>query len=486
MHDADDLADNIVQGQKWLDTYLNEDVENLQQMKQHHVHLLNVDTQVREPLAACRRKDKPNLCKADFPRMKWLVTKAVILCAKLLQKMDQKTSGRRCMLGAMHGPMNHPSINATHPAMLACHRCNSDVQLPYRFPIIPETHFCDDDTCLRNNDKVIVQIAQAAQDAQAGYACDYCTKRQPCAFNEVKECCKGHKDLSQRVRAAGACVNDIGKRHAMRLMGDAYGKGIVRGQVECTNLRAYHKDSDVTAAEAITTALTIKFAGVEFVNLVQRLDDHVLPDNTTVMAEVDTRHRKFRKVTLRDSAVLYGQRPRDPRVWYLSPYEFVKDWEVSMVSYPQSLKAASRCDHHVILTDEGKAKLEAQQVHFVDVELCAGMDYVVKEEGGESWLPYPAGPGTDHFRHIWIIKRRLCMHAPVFLGAPIPHRRLGEADRAAMITMSYFHPWTLRGTDEETGIVPYAGNLRPADATWEITLSMCLDLRAYSTVMESH
>ena len=150
MHDADELADHTVQGQKWLDTYLHEDVERLQQMKQHHAKLLNVDTQVRELLAACQRKDNPTLCKADFPRMKWLVTKAVILCAKLLQQMDQKTSGRRCLLGAMHGPMNHPSVKRTHPAMLACHRCNSDVQLPYRFPIISETHGCDDEACLPN------------------------------------------------------------------------------------------------------------------------------------------------------------------------------------------------------------------------------------------------------------------------------------------------------------------------------------------------
>ena len=89
----------------------------------------------------------------------------------------------------------------------------------------------------------------------------------------------------------------------------------------------------------------------------QRLNDHALPDTTTVVAEVDTRHRKFRKVTLRDTAVLYGQRPRDPRVWYLSPYKVGKYWEVVMVSYPQSLKAASSFDHHVRLTDEGRAKL---------------------------------------------------------------------------------------------------------------------------------
>ena len=78
LHDTDQLPDNIVKGPKRLDTYLHEDVEDLQQMKQHHVHFLNVDTHVREPLAACKRKGNPNLCKADFPRMKWLVTKAVI------------------------------------------------------------------------------------------------------------------------------------------------------------------------------------------------------------------------------------------------------------------------------------------------------------------------------------------------------------------------------------------------------------------------
>ena len=68
LHDANELGTNIVEGQTCLDKYLHEDVEQLQQLKQHHVRLLNVDTQKRELLAACRRKDVPELCKADFPR----------------------------------------------------------------------------------------------------------------------------------------------------------------------------------------------------------------------------------------------------------------------------------------------------------------------------------------------------------------------------------------------------------------------------------
>ena len=122
------------EGKTWLHKYLHEDVEQLLIVKQHHVHLRNLDTHLREPLGSCRRKDNPKSCKADFPRMSWLVRRAVILCIHLLEQMGLPTRGRRCQLGRLHGPINHESINGTHPAMLAAQRCNSDVQLPYRFP----------------------------------------------------------------------------------------------------------------------------------------------------------------------------------------------------------------------------------------------------------------------------------------------------------------------------------------------------------------
>ena len=125
------------------------------------------DTHFRELLGACRRKDNPKLCKADFPRMNWLVRRAVILCTDLLEQMGLPTRGRRCQLGSLHGPMNHESINGTHPAMLAAQRCTSNVQLPYRFPIIRESHRCCHCKCLINKDKVMVEAMQMTQDAQA-------------------------------------------------------------------------------------------------------------------------------------------------------------------------------------------------------------------------------------------------------------------------------------------------------------------------------
>jgi hypothetical protein len=221
--------------------------------------------------------------------------------------------------------MNEENLNGTHPAMLAAQRFNSDVQLPYRFPVIPASHSEEcDENCLELDvsDEEIIRAAQIAQDAQAGYACDYCTKRPPMAFNEVKECCKGHQDLTERLR--GESTNYVGKRHAMRLMSDAYGKGIVRGQVENTNLRAYAKENDVTFAESFRTCQTESFYGREYVDMVQRINDKKIIERRAIFGEVDMRNKRKKRVTFRDVALLYGHRPCEHQgemseVWYLSP-----------------------------------------------------------------------------------------------------------------------------------------------------------------------
>jgi hypothetical protein len=89
-------------GQKWLQEYLHEHVDTLQLHKQHHIHLPNEDTGIREPLPGCRRKDKPSVCKADFPRTLWIIDKAVVLCRGLLEKwawrcQDDGANSAACM-----------------------------------------------------------------------------------------------------------------------------------------------------------------------------------------------------------------------------------------------------------------------------------------------------------------------------------------------------------------------------------------------------
>ena len=59
------------EGEEWLREHLCNDVERLQMMRQHHVHLRNLDTNRREPLASCRAKENPKLCKGHYPRNMW-------------------------------------------------------------------------------------------------------------------------------------------------------------------------------------------------------------------------------------------------------------------------------------------------------------------------------------------------------------------------------------------------------------------------------
>ena len=180
-----DPEDAEEEGNAWTQRYLQLDVLALQLRKQHHVHKRDSVTGDMKPLTGCRRKDKPALCKADFPRTTWITQSAHVLCPCTLTAFGMPQSGRKNRIGAMHGPYGHVWLNMTHPALLAGFRCNSDVQLPYRLPILCAT--CRAKLPTRQLRKQALLAAQRAQDAQTGYACDYCAKNQPMAYKEIQE-----------------------------------------------------------------------------------------------------------------------------------------------------------------------------------------------------------------------------------------------------------------------------------------------------------
>ena len=156
-------------------------------------------------------------------------------------------------------------------------------------------------------------------------------------------------------------------------------------------------------------------------------------------AEVDGRNPRKKKLTFRDVAVFYGQRPKHelhPELWYLSPYEFVTYWEPVLLSYPQSLQDKDNPNHHAALTEEGVAKLRARAVGH-DEELEPGTDYKVRS-GGDDWVSFPEVSSTAHFRHTWILRRRRRPKAPSFSGAPVPRHASGQHQRSAMIVMRIF------------------------------------------------
>ena len=126
------------------------------------------------------------------------------------------------------------------------------------------------------------------------------------AFHEVRKCCKGIEKLGRQLH--GESANRVGKRMTTRIMSNARGKGIVRGQVECANLRACARDDDVTSAESINACQTTAFYGREYVEMVERLSDGAAGGLKAQFAEVDMRISRRRKVTIGDVAMLYGLR----------------------------------------------------------------------------------------------------------------------------------------------------------------------------------
>ena len=85
-------------------------------------------------------------------------------------------------------------------------------------------------------------------------------------------------------------------------------------------------------------------------------------------------------MTFRDVATFYGHRPNkdlDHRVWYLSPYEFISEWEVVLLNYPQSLHGHDSEVYHASLTNAGMRLLADSTSRHPKLE--AGKHYVVKE-----------------------------------------------------------------------------------------------------------
>ena len=248
-------SDSKMAATEWKRAFLEADVEELQKHKQHHVHLpAEHPGGPRMPLAHCRDPKDPELCKAGFPRTAHQIEETVLVCAGLAQKMGMPSKGRRNCIGSLHGPMNDPNINGTHPALLAGLRCNSDVQVPYRFPIASSLHskLCSEDCVEHHDEEELIWSAQVRQNAQAGYACDYQNKRLPIAVHEITEWQKGQRQLANEM--ANQSTGYVGARITKRFMSDAYARGVVRGAVETANLLAYARPQDPLRAESIKTS----------------------------------------------------------------------------------------------------------------------------------------------------------------------------------------------------------------------------------------
>jgi hypothetical protein len=441
---------------KWFQKF-RAHVQTVQRHRQHHVHLPDAQG-VRQPLACCRSKDKKNECKHGYPLEDRLFDDAVVVCPGIARARKIPRSGRRNEVGTMYGPRNEPNVNGTHPALLAGGGFNSDVQLPYVFPVHEATHssHCTADCVGSIDEDEIIRAAQRTQDARIGYSCDYQNKRNPMCMHEIKEYQQGHRALNAKL--SKDVRGYVGRRHAQRIMSDFYGKGIVRGAVECVNLLTHASHPDVTAAETIKTALCENFPGQVYLEAVESTPQQQQQRKCRVFPSIDKQNKKQPRFYAKHMDIFYGLRGAAPAVHTLSAYEFHRYWSIERARYPLSEEDTADC--HARLTEAGKAK-RLRRSQGADEEFVAGVDYVITE-GDSNWIPFPDVIATTNFRHAFVMVKRRRPVVPSFEGCPMMKARRGHEQRNARIVSAYFRPWVLHAEDA-TSTVPYIGDLGGRD-----------------------
>ena len=275
----------------------------------------------------------------------------MLVCKGLAEEMDMPVKGKRSTLGTLWGPMNDPNINGTHPALLAALRCNSDVQVPYRFPVTEFIHndaHCWKSCHLAQSTQETVREAQRNQAAQAGYACDYQNKRHPIAMHEVKEWQKGQGVLHQEVQ--GKPTGYVGARTAKNIMTSSYCRGVSRGSVECANLLTHATSSDPVKAESIRSAPVVEISMSFGLKLMEAACAGESWPTEPRRLVIDNRPRSSKSVVSCPFWTLYGHRGTDLRVAQLSAYEFAMRYHQKMAAHPITLEIAR-------LTESGRAKL---------------------------------------------------------------------------------------------------------------------------------
>lgn len=340
--------------------------------------------------------------------------------------------------------------------MLHALRCNSDVQVTYRLPIMKETHskLCKLEGCLSVDFTEVVRAQEQSQRDQIGYITDYISKRQPVSIKEIDRFVQGHRQLQQDLKHDKASLKTMAVRHTQRLLSDLYGRATTRKAVEVTNLLVCRKVHDVTAAESIKSHLLVPFPCSDYMRLQKVVCAGDMGESHYQGYEINNRHSDGSVYVPRgDQAELYGYRGAHTELASLSAYEFHELWETQRTHYsgcPPRGKPTGFVDgikvhmsndmiHSALLTESGLDKL---RTGWKAADLQAGDDYVVRSDSGvmrgRDWLAYPK---ESPFRHSHIMVRRKSPAIPRFDGRVLAPS--GSANQHAKHLSVYFRPWSM-------------------------------------------
>ena len=312
----------------------------VQSRMNYHIHPLNAATGERQPLKACRRKDRPKETKCDFPLDEsMLLREAQIICTCFAEENAWCTSGPRSVVGSCFTARNEPWLNAGPSAWMVFCGDNGDMKFPHRVPIIPETHdvkmkvfdlkksTCVSAVCTLN----MLYDLQAAQSMAAGYFGGYSSKMQDIGGKELqrlRESLERKVDREQRKPLPKAF-----QEYSKRLLKDLEAKSTIRTAVEGLNLAVHDAHADVLKAECVRTFASVNFPAAELLRR-EEIETQKCKGKSVIVAVHHAHGDGLRTWTSPPFDLLYGFRGSKLCVDLLSSYEMIRYWQPQRVFPP--------------------------------------------------------------------------------------------------------------------------------------------------------
>lgn len=397
--------------------------------QQYHWHPWDPKQKCRLPLAGCKKKGAPNKCKHGFPKpLNWLVR---VVCRGNARKHQQSTRGRRNGLGLLLGKRDDPWLSGTMNAFTVLLFGNSHTGVNFRVPLCEETH---DKDCTRNClehstlQKLQRTMQQAARRATR-YFTGYLQKPQPIGKKELEQAAKQlhYLHTTETQDPDGQHYRKV----ATRVFGDLEFRCSVRPITEEFMLAGFGYASEPTAAECIRSFPVVPFVGCEWLTWLDGVSE--------VRHKVDPHN--FRHSNLKLSEV-YGWRGKDIRVYYLSPWEFVKWWSLKKLQPPGDTVSKQQKAFSVWVPGIDPSKPPPDGWKY-------GRDFVWKKK-----IPASAGPhilrlpasfqaaaAAGHY-----LERHTEPLVPFPTVCPLPKPDMSKDAQARLFNV-YLRPWTLDAHD---------------------------------------
>ena len=186
------------------------------------------------------------------------------------------------------------------------------------------------------------------------------------------------------------------------MFSDFQGRCMTRTAPEEANLCAYWDDQDVTNAEFVRTYMSKDFPGQSFVRRLEA--EHEQVEVRSVPKILPTQKIEESGNNVRHYDDLYGFRGTNPKVYYVSPWEFIRYWEVLEVPTKKEnpdTKTSSDNTFRAISPKRKSRRADSKALDSAKQGSATHVNNPFPFEESDDLIRYPEMEGEINLRNAW-------------------------------------------------------------------------------------